>query len=424
MKRFSLFVVLFSAFLLVSCNKSSGDGEDGRYVLEEEVVFSRHNIRSPLSTPDSELSKVISQDYAWTDWGVPTAHLTERGARIERKMGEWFYGYSNSLAPIDETNALIYSNSKQRTIKTAENFITGFNAELPLLHLYDDDSMDPLFFPAYPTMNDNLKSRIYDDMNAIGGMPGTAENPLMGVNAAVNAIIDNIHFMEDVIGFKDSPYAAQNGVEHLPSDVASIILNAQEEPAMTGGYKLINSIADAVVLQYYETGTAFGKYISLEDIRKVGKVKTVYDEVLFANRTTAVIVSNKLVRYIRDELCRTDRKFTFLCGHDSNIASISTALGLKFPETQNAVEFTSPIGSKIVFRKYRRDDSEFIDVKLIYASVQQLREELPIDVNNSPVILPLEFEGLSKNADGYYTLKDVITRFDETIAEYDVIMGK
>ena len=414
MKRYSLFSLVLFSLLAVSCYKDFS--KDDGYYLEDEVVFSRHNIRSPLSTSGSELSLVTP--YEWVDWGVEAAHLTSRGGRIEQKMGEWFRADLGTFATFDSDNTLFYSNSKQRTIRTGENFIEGFGAGLPLYYRFQDDSMDPLFNPAYPFMNARLQERILADMNAIGGEAGTVDEPCKGILAAVEGLSDDIHYMEEVIGFKDSPYAGGK-LEHLPLSKMSIILNKGEEPGMKGDYKLVNSIADALVLQYYETGKEFGKDISVDDVRRIGKVKTVYDEVLFANPTTAVLVSNPLVMKIKEELVDSDRKFTFLCGHDSNIASITTALGMKLQKTVGAVEFTSPIGSKIVFRKYRKGESLFVNVNIVYASVDQLRESCPISLQNPPVILPIDFEGLSRNTDGFYRMEDVVGRFDDTIAEFE-----
>lgn len=417
MKRCSLFSLVLFSLLAVSCHKDFC--KDNGYYLEDEVVFSRHNIRSPLSTSGSELSLITP--YEWVDWGVEAAHLTPRGGRIEQKMGEWFRADLGTFAAFDSDNTLFYSNSKQRTIRTGENFIEGFGAGLPLYYRFQDDSMDPLFNPAYPFMNSRLQERILADMNEIGGEAGTVDEPCKGILAAVEGLTDEIHYMEEVIGFKDSPYAGGK-LEHLPLSKMSIILNKGEEPGMKGDYKLVNSIADALVLQYYETGKEFGRDISVDDVRRIGKVKTVYDEVLFANPTTAVLVSNPLVMKIKEELVDSGRKFTFLCGHDSNIASITTALGMKLQKTVGAVEFTSPIGSKIVFRKYRKGESLFVNVNIVYASVDQLRESCPISVQNPPVILPIDFEGLSRNMDGFYRIEDVIGRFDETIAEFDCLV--
>lgn len=415
---FSIFLT-FLTLLSVSCQKDNNIIEYNGYILEEEVVFSRHNIRSPLSGPGSVIDSVTP--FEWVNWGVETSYLTERGGHIEQKMGHWFREDLDDFTSFDENNTLIYSNSKQRTIKTAENFIAGFDNSLPLFYLFHDDRMDPLFNPAFTVMNDNLEERILADMNALGGVPGTDNEPYKGILAAVESISNDIRFMEEVIGFKDSPYAKKRGIEHLPLSDMSIILTLGEEPMMKGDYKLVNSIADAVVLQYYETGKAFGKDISFDDIRRIGRVKTVYDEVLFANHTTAILVSNPLVKKIKEELCNSARKFIFLCGHDSNIASIIAALRMKLPTTVNAAEFSSPIGSKIVFRKYRKGNSKFISVNLVYASVFQLRESQSIDLLNPPMILPIEFDGLSRNSDGFYKMEDVLHRFDETLAEFEII---
>lgn len=191
----------------VSCPKEDSH-RDGLYCLEDVVVFSRHNIRSPLSTSGSELSLITP--YEWVDWGVEAAHLTGRGGRIEQKMGEWFRADLDEFASFDKDNTLFYSNSKQRTIKTGEKFIEGFGAGLPLYYRFQDDSMDPIFNPAYPFMNARLRDRILADMNAIGGVEGTAEETYKGILAAVEGLsrnMDGFYRMEDVIGRFDETIA-------------------------------------------------------------------------------------------------------------------------------------------------------------------------------------------------------------------------
>lgn len=75
MKRILRLAVYAFVFIAapVSCQTEDSRRDDG-YCLEDEVVFSRHNIRSPLSTSGSELSLITP--YKWVDWGVEAAHLT------------------------------------------------------------------------------------------------------------------------------------------------------------------------------------------------------------------------------------------------------------------------------------------------------------------------------------------------------------
>jgi glucose-1-phosphatase len=192
---------------------------------------------------------------------------------------------------------------------------------------------------------------------------------------------------------------------------------------MTGGYTLANSVADALVLQCYESEsmTAFGHELSPEQWRDICKVKAVYDGLLFTTHTAAVNLAYPLVSRIREELNRTDRKFMFLCGHDSNLASISAALRFNLPETENAFENRTPIGSKLVFEKWSDGSDTYVAINLVYASVNQLQNRTLLSTDVPPMVLPVTVEGLSGNEDGLYRLTDLDGRFGEAIAEYDAI---
>lgn len=49
-------------------------------------------------------------------------------------------------------------------------------------------------------------------------------------------------------------------------------------------------------------------------------------------------MAHPLLVYINDELNSEARKFTFLCGHDSNIASVNAALEVEDYELPNSIE--------------------------------------------------------------------------------------
>ena len=56
----------------------------GKYKLKEVVILSRHNIRSPLSTNGSALSKMTPHE--WTNWSSAASELTLRGGVLETEM--------------------------------------------------------------------------------------------------------------------------------------------------------------------------------------------------------------------------------------------------------------------------------------------------------------------------------------------------
>ena len=192
---------------------------------------------------------------------------------------------------------------------------------------------------------------------------------------------------------------------------------------MTGGYTLANSVADAMVLQCYESESfaPFGYELTMEQWRDICAVKEVYDGLLFTTHAAAVNLAYPLVSRIREELNNSDRKFMFLCGHDSNLASIGAALGLQFPETENALERHTPIGSKLVFEKWSNGSEEFVAINLVYQSVYQLQNRTLLSTDVPPMVLPVTVEGLTANADGLYRLVDLNAQITNAMAEYEAI---
>ena len=111
----------------------------------------------------------------------------------------------------------------------------------------------------------------------------------------------------------------------------------------------------------------------------------------------------------------------FLCGHDSNLASIGAALGFQFPETENAVELHTPIGSKLVFEKWSDGTEEYVAINLVYQSVEQLQHRTLLSPDMPPMVLPVTVESLTANADGLYRLADLDAHFANAMAEYEAI---
>ena len=106
----------------------SGLDREG-YKLEQVVVLSRHNIRSPLSGAGSALGTITPHE--WFSWSSNPSELSLRGGILETEMGQFFRKWleENGLFPEnyhpDENAVRIYSNSKQRTIATSRYFTAG-----------------------------------------------------------------------------------------------------------------------------------------------------------------------------------------------------------------------------------------------------------------------------------------------------------
>lgn len=395
-----------------------------KYTLKEVVILSRHNIRSPLSDNGSALGKLTP--HRWTNWSAASSKLTLRGGVLETMMGQFFRKWlvseglftENYVPNADEVN--FYANSMQRTIATAQYFSSGFMpvANVAVRHRYAPSKMDPVFFPRLTKVSEAFCSDAMNQIAAMGGKKG-----IRGINEGLE---DSYRIIADVLDLKDSP-ACKSGETCAFDDYdTQIILKKGEEPAMKGSLKLANSASDAFILQYYEEAdaqkAAFGHDISISDWEKIARIKDVYGDVLFTAPVVAYNVAHPLLVYMNDELNSDARKFTFLCGHDSNIASVNAALEVEDYELPSSIEKKTPIGSKLVFEKWiDKSGNEFVAINLVYQTTEQLRNIEMLDLDHSPMVYQLQLKGLKLNADGLYSFEDVNGRFEKAIAAYDDI---
>lgn len=421
MKKNMLWMI--AAILICGTNAQAqtkrSDAFRAKYELKEVVLMSRHNIRSPLSSGGAAYQRVTP--HTWFAWSSPSSQLSLRGGVLETEMGQFFRQWvvSEGLLPDnyrpEGDEVLFYANSRQRTFATAKYFSAGFLpfANVEITHKLDEDKMDPVFTPQFTKMNDTYRQQVLADIQALNGGP----------QAWMAAQQPTLELMEQVLDIAHSPAAQQGDTTHFWFDDTQFKLEKGSEPKMTGGYTLANSVADALVLQCYESEsmTAFGHELTIEQWRAICAVKEVYDGLLFTTHSAAVNLAYPLVSRIREELNRSDRKFMFLCGHDSNLASISAALGLQIPETENALELHTPIGSKLVFEKWSDGSDEYVAVNLVYQSIGQLQGRTLLSPAAPPMVLPVTIDGLNANSDGLYRLSDLDTRMAEAMAEYDAI---
>ena len=428
MRKINSFVLLLILALLcpalAQAQLQRSEAFKGKYKLKEVVILSRHNIRSPLSTNGSTLSKMTPHE--WTNWSSAASELTLRGGILETEMGQFFRKWTietglfkdNYVPSIDEVN--VYANSMQRCIATAQYFSSGFMpvANLRVNHRYVPSKMDPTFFPRLTKSTEAFRTEAMKQINAMGGKEG-----LVGINKSLKESYDLI---AKVLDMKQSEYYKKGEIKDFVNNDTQITLELNQEPGMKGSLKNANSASDAFILQYYEEPdgmkAAFGHKLTTEDWTKIAKVKDVYGDVLFTAPIVAVNVAHPLLQYMYDELNDKDRKFTFLCGHDSNIASVDAALGVEEYSLPNSIEKKTPIGSKLVLEKWvDAAGKAYIAVNLVYQSTDQLKQMSLLDLQHAPQVFSLKLKGLNQNTDGLYTFEDVNARFLQAIRAYDDI---
>lgn len=426
MNRNFFLVGLLFAILPIStfAQKQRSQAFKEKYILKEAVVLSRHNIRAPLSTKGSLLEKVTT--HPWFEWTAGASELTTRGGALENQFGLYFRKWlvdaglfkENANPTTNEVN--VYANSMQRCIATANYFKTALFpvGDVKVNHRFVPSKMDPVFFPRLTKTSKSFKAQALKEIAAMGGKKG-----IVGINEDLKECYE---ITAKVLDLKNSPACKQDNLCAFDNYNTQIILEKGDEPRMKGSLKDANTCSDALILQYYEEPdakkAAFGHNITLTDWTKIAKIKDVYGDVLFAAPTVAVNVAHPLLVYMYDELSDKDRKLSFLCGHDSNIASVTAALEVEPYDLPNSIEKKTPIGCKLVFEKFEGKDGQmYCDINLTYQSTDQLRNIAMLGLNNPPQIFPISLKGLQKNADGLYLLNDVKARFMKAIRAYDKI---
>ena len=268
----------------------------------------------------------------------------------------------------------------------------------------------------------------------LGKLNGHVEEMVTGHRTVVSyskeqAAVEDFNVMSDVIDFKESKAYKSGEITEFKLEETIPHLEINKEPAIKGPLLTGGAIADALVLQYYEEiddrKAAFGHTLSTEDWKTIAEIKDVYGNVLFTAPSICYNVAHPLLAEIQKELTNKDRKFTFLCGHDSNLSSVLASLQVEDYTLPSAIESKTPIGGKLVINEYKgKDDKEYYRIDLVYQSVNQLRNISMLSLENPPMIKPLRFKGLTQNEKGLYEKEAFLERLSESVNEYDRLVEK
>ena len=400
----------------VSMETNRPDTEN--YTLKEVVVMSRHNIRSPLSSNGA--AHVIATPHEWVKWTANSSELSLRGGVLETMMGQYFRKWLEDEELIPENympadnEVRFYANSKQRTIATAQYFSSGFlpAANVKIEHSGEFNKMNPVFDPKIDFYSEAYAEAVQKQFEERGGAKIAAD------------LEENYKLLADVVDYKESEGYKSGELKDFVTDDTTITPELNEELTVGGSLASATSVSDALVLQYYEepdpVKAAFGHELTNEQWEQIAAITTKYTQVRHGLPLVAVNAAHPLLQEIRSEFTNSDRRFTFLCGHDANIMGILAAMESEDYELPYSLDKKTPIGAKLVFEKWEdKDGNEFAAVEFVYQSTEQLRGMSFLTLDTPPAIYSLSFDGMEKNADGLYSYDDVIARLDKAINAYD-----
>lgn len=404
------FFISFMALTLLAAGQAFG--AEGEYKLIQVAVFSRHNIRTPLTKAGSVTDSLIAPGLEWYKWSAPAGELSLKGGLSETAMGQYFSQWleAEGMIPPDwqptAREALFYANSLQRTRATARYFASGMLPTAKVKIKHRPRILNKVFLPLLSASSEAFTNEARRELKLL---ESTLQDSLARAFAE----------LEKVLELESSPWFQVHG-RHLVPEPVEIVYTKNHEPHISSGSLRIGTHAsDALVLQYYEEPdpreAAFGKDLDYGDWERIASIKDVFIDMLFGLPVVGLNAATGMIDELIKELSAKGRKFTFLCGHDSSVTSIMTALGAYCPERLKAIENRAPLGGKLVFEKYLKDGVQYARLRLIYPGSSQLRSPEPLTLDNPPMICTLKFKGLQANEDGYYIYADFIGRMKEAL---------
>ncbi|CAI0765236.1 Glucose-1-phosphatase precursor [Serratia quinivorans] len=380
--------------------------ETNDYQLDQVLVMSRHNLRAPLANNGSVLAQ--STPKAWPAWDTPGGLLTTKGGVLEVYMGHYFNAWLKQTGVLPQEgcptagSVYVYANSLQRTVATAQFFTNGAfpGCDISVHHQDKMGEMDPTFNPIITDNSDAFNQQALGAMNK--------ELASLKLDAAYKQLAK-------IIDYKDSNSCKTDKRCDLTKEASKMSAVPGKEPGVAGPLRVGNSLVDAFMLQYYEgfpmKDVAWGKITTPQQWKQLAQLKDGYQDSLFTSPVVAQNVAKPLLTYINGALIGERKpdspKVTVLVGHDSNIASLLSAMEFQPYQLPHQYEKT-PIGGKLVFQRWhdKKNDRDLLKIEYVYQSTDQLRNASPLTLKTPPQRVTLALKGCPVDKQGYCAWSD------------------
>lgn len=330
----------------------------------------------------------------WPKWDNAPGQLTKKGTLLEGYIGEYFAEWLKYQGLIPERCPeadciFVYANTKQRCKDTAKAFVNAAfrNCNIPVNSKNTTD-MDPIFNPVVHNSTEAFKEQFLMEISS-----QLNETDLRDVYLELNRITD----------IKNSKICKEKSYCDLVNDKDDIVFEVGLEPNVAGPLFIASSMVDAFLMSYYDgfpnEKIAWGEIKTEEQWKLLTRAVKDNQEVRFNLPKSAKDFAKPLLQYIK-EMLSTNKTFTLLVGHDSNLNSVITALGFKLFELPGQFEI-SPIGAKLVFERWSDGENDLLKVEYVYESWSQIRNAEKLSLLNPPKNITMHFKNLS-DENGFY----------------------
>ncbi|WP_100103642.1 AppA family phytase/histidine-type acid phosphatase [Candidatus Hamiltonella defensa] len=365
--------------------------------LESVVIVSRHGVRAP--TKFTPLMQRVTPN-KWPVWEVPYGWMTPRGGQLVSFMGRYQHlrlvneGLFREGKCPTKNEVSVLADIDQRTRKTGEAFLSGFmpSCSLPIHNPLIFNKKVPLFNPIKAGIchMDEGHVKLAVLMRAGGSLEHFTQK-----NQPAFSVLEN------VLNFAHSDFCKNN-----PPGKSCTLINAlpaglqvhRDNVSLSGAPGLASMLTEIFLLQQAQgmSHVAWGKISSREEWDQLLSLHNAQFDLLQRMPYIARHRATPLLDLILMALTPGNKgknvdgitlpaSLLFIAGHDTNIANIGGALGMKW-QLSGQPDNTPP-GGELVFERWVRvsDNTQWIKISIVYQTLEQMRNMSQLSLENPPV---------------------------------------
>ena len=376
--------------------RQPGLGKDG-LVLERVVIVERHGVRSPTRAPEA-LARYASQP--WHAWPVAPGLLTDHGRRDVALMGAWLRadyaskGLWPAAGPAPVDAAYVWADSKdQRTRVSGQALLDG---AFPGSGLKDAFGPEGAVDPAFDAVATGACSLDLDQARkaVVAEAGGDLDNPRPDYKAALAALTAVLK-----PGTRPDP-GARNTV--TPGD-GQLRYAGPLADAATSAENVYLEYVQGFPLDEVGWGRAgspavIAGFMPMHDISFDLTRRTPY----LAERFGAVMM-RRILGALEGRAALPGQtapvKMAVFAGHDSNLANMAGILGVRWT-LPDQPDDTAP-DTALAFEVWQaKSGQRYVRLAVIYQTIDQLRNETPLDAAHRPGRVELTVPGCADGPAG------------------------
>ena len=371
-------LIPFLSLLIPLTPKSAFAQSEPELKLESVVIVSRHGVRAP--TKATQLMQDVTPD-AWPTWPVKLGWLTPRGGELIAYLGHY-----QRQAP--DCAITVHTQA-------------------------DTSSPDPLFNP--------LKTGVcqLDNANVTDAILSRAGGSIADFTGHRQTAFREL---ERVLNFPQSNLCLNREKQDescsLTQALPSELKVSADNVSLTGAVSLASMLTEIFLLQQAQ-GMPEPGWGRITDSHQWNTLLSLHNAQFYLLQRTPEVARSRatpLLDLIMTALAphppqkqvygvTLPTSVLFIAGHDTNLANLGGALELNW--TLPGQPDNTPPGGELVFERWRRlsDNSQWIQVSLVFQTLQQMRDKTPLSLNTPPGEVKLTLAGCEeRNAQGMCSL--------------------